>query len=356
MKAFSLAYLIQPANTFKWTYTTASDALESGSTVYLRWNNTFPNVEGQIFVRYGLEDWIPVNLAKLNDQQFKINIKDTSGLAQLKMAISGKEFLSDTFAVSKLAEIRVENNCKEKLTLSWNEVENANQYKILKLQENVMVPFASTEDTIMMVSVAQEENSYYAVQPFFDNNILALRSYTLNTENASKGCYLDGFLAFIDINKQANIQLSLNAPWDIEEVKIMKQYHEKIAPLQLFKPDARSYEFKDDELKPGYTSYWTELSLSGGGSVFSDTLGLFYTDQNTVIVFPNPVQEDFISVLNEFPGGTLQLYSEKGALIKEYELEYVVEDLDLTGLTAGVYLFRIAHEGRFVNSGKIIRN
>ena len=183
-----------------------------------------------------------------------------------------------------------------------------------------------------------------------------IRSYTINLENSNKGCYISNFLAYLDIEKSGNIQLSLNIPQEIQTVEIMKEYQGEYELFRKFSPGNQSlFKFKDDDLFPGLSTYFTKLEVANGNEYYSDTLSFFYTDKNTIIVFPNPVMDDYVNILNDYPGSTLRLINENGAFISQYEIESTLDFIDISNLRKGLYLFQLWHENKVVGSGKIIK-
>ena len=353
---YSVAYNIKYKDNFTWTFPTSSDQLQGGSQPYFRWENSYSGQEAIVMIRYGEGTWESVGKVDIEAGLFKHSLMDTSIHAQLKMVFSGQEFLSDTFSITKLPGIRVENDCEDEFILSWSNIENTEVYSLFELQDGQMVPILSLKDTIVTLNKTIYQGSHYAVQPAYPQGRTGLRSYAINYEDNNKGCYLNNFLAFLAEDGLVKVQLSVNLPQDIGEITIRKEQYGSGQMFVEFQPGSTSYfEFEDEDIRPGQLAYSTQLILNKGTVIHSDTLSLFFTDENTVIVFPNPTYEDFVSVLNDFPGGSLQLLDSKGTFVRTYELVNMVDHIDLTGLRSGTYLFRILYKGETVYSGKMIR-
>lgn len=353
---FNIAYHIEHKNRFSWTFPTSNDHIEAGTKSILRWDSSFENQDGILSLKYGHENWEEIGIIDLSSQFLRYELKDTSIYAQLKMAISDQEFISDIFPISVIPKITVDNDCDDEFILSWNAVPNSDAYQLYELQSNRLVQIMTPSETKAALDKTKFKGKYYAVEPVLIQNTYGLKSYTINYKNINKGCYLDNFLAFLDVDKFANIQLTVNVPDDIEEISIYKKSKEALALYNRFPPEGKNnFTFQDYDLVPGRYSYFTQLSLKNGKSIYSDTLNLYYTDEKTVIVFPNPVKDDFVRILNDYSGAILYLIDDKGRFIKQYDLVNTLDDLDLSGLRQGVYIFRIFFDGNAVNSGKIIR-
>jgi len=353
---FSVAFIVEPTNSFEWSFPTTTDYLEAGTTPYFRWENTYASQSGNLFIKYGNGAWFPIGQPLVTSEQFKYTLKDTTIYATLKMAISGIDYISDTFSISKPMRLSVENDCDSDFILSWNKLANTTSYVLYELQTNQLKPILTTADTLVTLDKSTYSGNFYAVQPIQANGLKSLQSFTIDVINRNQGCFLTNFLVFLDPDGFANIQMDVNVPYEINEITILKTFHSTENVLEQFSPGSEThFSIEDNDLTPGNYQYSTQLLLNNGATIFSDTLTLFYTDDKTVIVYPNPVQADFVNILNAFPGGKLQLINQQGQTIKYYDLVNMVEPIDLVGISKGVYVFRILFEEKIVSSGKIIR-
>ena len=355
-QAFSIAYNIKQKDVFEWSYPTPSDHVEATTTPYLRWENTYENQTGELSIQYGNGNWETIGPANLNDEYFKYKLKDTTVSARLKMSVAGTDYTSGVFSITKAQEVSVENDCEDAFILAWNSLENTESYTLYELQANRLAPILTTADTLLTLDKKNYTGNVYAIKPTLTNGLEGLKSFAINIENKNTGCYLTDFLVLLDEDGVANIRLGLNVPFQIDEVVINKEFQLSSEVFQQFIPGNQpSFLFKDDDLTPGIYYYSTQLKTMNGELINSDTLSLFYTDDNTAIAFPNPVEGNVVNILNNYPGGVLQIVDSKGAVIKNYDLVNTVEPIELAGITKGVYIYRILFEDKVVNSGRIIR-
>lgn len=356
-QTFSIAYNIKSQNSFEWSFPLASDHLEANTNPFFRWENTYTSQNSDLLIKYGEGEWELLSQVDISQEQFQYTLKDTTVFALLKVEVGGMEYVTDTFTISQPLEINVENDCSTEFTLSWDKYENTESYVLYELQDKELVPVLSTNDTLVKLQKTTFTENYYAVRPLQSENLQGLRSFAVNYEDRNQGCYLTNFLAFLNIDGSATIQLSVNVPFDIERVEILKEFDGIQNSFHEFVPGKEtSFEFQDIDLRPGRYTYQAQLKLASGEIILSDALSLFYTDKSTVIAFPNPViNDDFINILNDYIGGILQLVDNRGNFIKDYDLVSAVEELDLTGINKGTYHYRIIHEERIVDTGRIIR-
>lgn len=356
-QGFSIVYSIKRKDTFDWSYPTSSDHLEAVTKPYFRWENTHENQTGEISIKYGNGVWKLIGTANLEDEYFKYSLKDTTIMAALKMSISGRDYISNTFSITQNQQVSVENDCENEFVLGWEKLENTDSYTLYELQSNnKLTPILTTTDTLIALDKSSNTGNYYAVRPNQTGGLEGLKSFSINVENKNAGCYLTSFLAFLDMDGVGNIKLSLNLPFQIDEVFITKEFQESSSIFQQFSPGNQSdFIFEDRVLNPGIYYYSTELKINSGETIYSNTLSLFYTDDDTIIAFQNPVEGNFVNILNNYPGGIFQLLDAKGSVIKNYDLVNIVEPIELTELEKGVYIFRIIYEDKVVNSGRIVR-
>jgi hypothetical protein len=77
----------------------------------------------------------------------------------------------------------------------------------------------------------------------------------------------------------------------------------------------------------------------------------------SVSLYPNPASENIsvkISPTDFKQGMTLTMYNTLGKTVKSYNLNAPTSNLELKGLSRGMYFYSIQHQNDFLNSGKII--
>jgi hypothetical protein len=353
---YSIAYFIKEKEHFQWSYPLASDKLEAGTNTFLRWENTYSSQTVNVSIQYGDGNWDILGIADVSEEQYKLIIKDTTVLAKVKVDIGIESYISDQFSVSSLLTLNIENDCVDDFTISWDKLDNTEEYNIYELQNDQLISILNTSDTIVNFDKSIFTGNYYAVSPNHSGTE-GLRSFSVNYENRNQGCYITNFLAFLDIEDFINVELSINVPFEIEQISIWRLSN---GTSEIFKQFSTanevSFAFEDHNLKPGLYTYYAELLLNDGRRLFSNEHSLFYTDKSTVVAFPNPViNDDFVNILNDYPGGYLLLIDEKGVFVKTFELVNTVEEINIFGLKKGLYVYKIVFDSKVVHSGRISR-
>lgn len=353
---FSIAFFIKKKEHFQWSHPTASDKLEAGANTFLRWENTYVNQTANVSAKYGNGNWEFLGTTDVSDEQYNLNIKDTTVITKVKIDIGTESYISDQFSISPLLTLNIENDCVEDFTISWNKLDNTEEYNVYELQNDKLISILNTTDTIANFDKSIFTGNYYAVSPVH-SGIEGLRSFSVNYENRNQGCYITNFLAFLDTEDFINIELSINVPFEIEQISIWRLSDGTSEIFKLFSTTNEvSFSFEDHNLKPGQYTYYADLLLNDGRHILSNEHSLFYTDKSTVFAFPNPViNDDFLNILNDYPGGSLQLIDGKGTFVKSFELVNTVEEINLYGLKKGLYTYRIIFESEIVHSGRISR-
>ncbi|MCB0497331.1 MAG: S8 family peptidase [Cyclobacteriaceae bacterium] len=355
-QGLSVAYLIRPKDKFEWSFPTKSDHLIAGTNPFFRWENTYDSQTSSIYISYGGSGWQSIGNTDVTDEQFMYALKDTTTYAQLKMEIGAATYYSDTFSISRLVEIEVENDCSDNLTFSWNKLNNTDSYTLYGLQNTLMTPLFTTTDTLIKLNKADFPQTFFAIQPNQSTHFEGLRSYAINYANQNKGCYLTNFLATLNVNNFVTIELSINVPYEIDEITIFKTFENKTTTLELFTPGNSTYfNILDYDLEPGQQTYKAELKLLDGSVISSQEISLFYTDENTVSAFPNPTNNNFINILNAYPGGSVQLIGSSGKILQSFDLINTVEPIDLTGIEPGVYVYKVLFDNKIVAGGRFIK-
>lgn len=355
VQSFSLAYYMQAADTFTWDYPTSSDILQATTQPYLRWQNGYELALGDLSIKYANGGWQPLATVPLSEEYYKLKLDDTTTIAQLKMVVLGKEYLSDTFAISKPITLKVANDCPESTVLNWGKLQNVTDYLLYQLQGDSLSPVLTTSDTFMVINKATNKANLWAVEPLLSASLKGNKSFTVNVTNQNAGCYLTNFLVNLASDNTVEISLNINVPSQISTVKIIKLYQNNEVVLEAFNPTNTSYLFKDYDVKPGISNYYAEITTLGNELMRSEILPIYFANESSDVIFPNPSTDDFINIITAYSGGTLQLLNEQGAFLKNYELVNIIETLDLTGNPPGVYLYRIYFNGSVVSSGRFLK-
>jgi hypothetical protein len=353
---YAITYWLDTAKTFHWTYPTASDAVESSKEIYLRWDNTYSGTGILEMSINGAPFEVVENAVQLEAGFYLWQAPLQSGTATLRMRIGEAILEETTFVFSADMSIRVEFNCEKNLLISWPHIPEAEQYQIFALGDKYLSDFAVISDTSMLVTKDKGFLSYYAVTPLVGGK-RGYRSATYNVNDQGVKCYYSNFYASATQTGQADLTLNLSTGFNIKGVTWQKSSNDIFENLgtTLFDGNLLS-EFVDDKLNGGITEYRAIISLKTGQEIVTDTAVIFYADQNTFEVFPNPVEKytEDLNVISKGNNLSMLFFDFTGRLVKHQDLTSVLARFHMSDLSPGIYFYRIQKGNSLLHSGKIV--
>jgi hypothetical protein len=353
---YAITYWLDTAKTFHWTYPTTSDAIESSKEIYLRWDNTYSGVGILEISINGAPFEVVENAVHLEAGFYLWQPPLESGTATLRMRIDDAILEETTFVFSAEMSIRVEFNCEKNLLISWPQIPEAEQYQVFALGEKYLSGFVVTSDTSILVTKDKGFQSYYAVTPVIGGRS-GYRSATYNVDNQGVKCYYSNFYASATQTGQADLTLNLSTGFNIERVTWQKNSNDIFENLgtTLFDGNLVS-KFVDDKLNGGITRYRAVISLKTGQQIVTDTTVVFYADQNTFEVFPNPVEKytEDLNVISKGNNMSMLFFDFTGRLVKRQDLTSVLARFRISDLSPGIYFYRIQKGNTLLHSGKIV--
>jgi hypothetical protein len=350
-QTFAVAYQVDTANNFLWSYPTASDILVAGSINTIRWQT---NISADAQIQYSLNgtDWqtIAANLPA-TQQYFKWLAADTVSKALLRLTIpsANRTIVSDTFVISQKLNLKIGFNCPDSVLLWWNKL-SVNEYEVYQLGQRYMEPIAQTTDTIKVLQKNTYPSLYYAVAPKVGNEN-GLRSFTLNYTTQGVECYLRTFFAALQNGNKAFLTAELGSLYNVAELNFQQltatgfQTIHKISPLS-----SLTVNYADSSLLQGANFYRLQIKLSNGQTIHSPIDKVYYLPGNPVLVFPNPAkQNEPIKIVTQEPGNySIQIFDANGRLIKSIFVDDILQQTPLMHLSAGMYFIKIIS-----NDGKV---
>lgn len=354
-QAFAIAWQLDTAGVFKWTYPTKNDALVAGRTHIVRWETTNSGT-GQLSYATSNANWRTVGSTDLSKPYFKWSLPDTVTTAVLKMSIAGTDYLSDTFTISRLPFLQAGFNCTDSFLVYWNR-QGVQQFQLYELGEKYLQPVVATTDTFYVFSKIQHPSKYYAVAPII-NNKTGLRSYTLNYTGAN--CYFRSFYLLSQQNNIATFFAELGTIYNVAEVALEKSNGGTFNSLKtLANPSATTFTFSDSALKRGENLYRFRIKLANGTIIYNPMITVYYTsDSEPVIVYPNPVAQSSSFSLIALSVGkyTWRLIDISGKIIKEEPINSTYSSISASSLARGMYIIQIfdTTQNQLISNTKLI--
>jgi hypothetical protein len=353
---FHVAYWLDTADIFQWTYPTKSDQLEAAQPVYLRWNNTF-DAAGTLeaSIDGGSYESVADNVA-LDNASYLWTPPAGLHTAVLRMQVNGIYIVSDTFTIAPAMQIQVGYNCTDEVMLQWNKVPGAERYRLFTMQGNYMSPVMDATDTAFIFRKDQYTSSYFTVQPVLAGKP-ALRSEAYQYGDQGVHCYYRNFVAILSADNDAHLSLTMSTLYTVKHVTFEREEMGVFTPLYTTGIDRNlMYEYTDKALQGGVTRYRATITLENGSIIYSDTATVYYGDDRTYIVYPNPVNASAqqLEVLTDGDNLTMVFYNVTGQVVKTQGLYNSLFRFPISDINRGLYIYRIFRNGKPVTSGRLV--
>ncbi len=359
-QAFSIAYQMDTADTFRWDFPTASDHLFPEETNVLRFQSGYSSANGQIEISTDAgNNWQPIGSnVNLSTGYYKLSIPALVSKALLRMRINSDIYVTDTFTISNRIGTAVGFACVDSFLLLWDNVPSATNYRIRQLGVQYMEPLLVTADTFLIRSTLNNSAKHYSVTPILDGKE-TVGSYTFNYETAGTGCYVKALLADLTINNEAALLLELGTTFRIKRIRFEKQLAEGFTSIGEYNSISQlQYFATDQKLHAGSNRYRAVLELADGRLIYSETATLYFTGSRPAVVYPNPVQRNGqLTVLTEQDEDVVfQLIDTYGRVVLQNQLNDYPQQISVNNLATGMYYFRLLKKNKKVQTGIVIIN
>jgi hypothetical protein len=158
---YAIAYQVDTAGAFEWTYPVTTDGLIGGESNRVRWQT---NRTGVATLHYSFDrsSWTSIDTIDLQQLSYVWQTPDTTRFAWLRMQFSsGAPVLSDSFTITQPVTLKVGFDCKDSFLLYWNPV--AAGYRLYALGAKYMEPILTTADTLAILSKTGQLSLHYSV-------------------------------------------------------------------------------------------------------------------------------------------------------------------------------------------------
>ncbi len=358
---FYVAYQWDNADEFLWTAPTASDNMpydgETGS--YFFWRNTLPEEYGSL--EYSIDNgntWHIIAsevLLKRGLYRWK-NIPDINTIAQARMVVGEKIFLTDEFTISRPVTVSNGFNCTDSVMLQWSHLQGADEYRIHNFDGNELKMLETTADTFLILDKNEITPKLYTIEPVHDEKPL-LRTPLFNYDLLGDACYLVSFTTHAVAEEGIHLNIVLGTTYGVDEIIIVHKQMNDFISIGTIVPEERIINFLHHDPHQGLNQYRIKILLQNGQTLTSDVTEDYFLTTTPFVIFPNPVslpgELSVFSKTFETQDVTFQLYKTDGSLVKSTQLFSDREVLPLTDLTPGLYLYRIlTSEGNY--HGRIV--
>ncbi|WP_333819164.1 S8 family peptidase [Ohtaekwangia sp.] len=351
-----IAYWLDSANVFRWTYPTGEDAAEATSDLYFRWNTSFT---GKTALEVNLDNSgfeIITDTISLEERFYRWTAPDGLHKAMARIKAGGIYYTTDTFTIAPSMPLKIGFNCTDKVMLNWDKVPQAGQYQLLQLGDRYLEPILVTTDTSYIFSKDESASRYYAVAPVIAGKT-ALAGLTYNYAEQGVNCYYSTFAAWLSETNTSQLSLELSTLYNITSITFEKEQDGTYIPLEERAAGASlTFEYTDTSLQRGANNYRVAIHLQDGNVVYTDVAEIYYSDAQTFTLYPNPVQamKEEMVLVTDGDDLTIELYDTNGKMAQQEPVYGSFFRFSVSGLAQGLYFYRIYRHAKPVASGRLV--
>ena len=355
---YSIVFQFDTLDKFTWHYPSKLDNLVSGNTNTLRWESNFLNGNGELAYSFnGGSSWQLIdNAANLAKGYFKWNTPDTFTTALLRMNISGQQFVSDTFTLSRRINTFVGFNCPDSFLFYWSKPRGVDSFQVYKLGDRYLEPLLITRDTFVVLAKNNNPSFHYTIAPLLSHR-RGLKSFTFNYSSQGVECYIRSFLANLSGNT-AQLSLLLGTTYNINRIVLEKFDGTNYITIQQLSPvSAMSVSFTDGQLHQGLNIYRIRIELHGGAAIYSQAVTVYYIPNSDFIIYPNPVRQGqmlYVLPADLSQAARLQVINTLGQKVYESVVDDLPTSIPTDKWNKGFYLFRFIKENGNTSVFKVL--
>jgi hypothetical protein len=325
----------------------------------LRWESNFLTSSGELQLSTDNgNNWQTIsNTIDLTSGWYKYVPPAINTPALLRMKIGSEIFVSDTFSISRRINANVGFNCTDSFLIQWQKVPEVNQYRLYRLGNTYLEPFALTSDTFLIQGKTGNNSFHYAIAPLSGTKEF-VRSYTFNYNNQGTGCYFKSFLSDLNLNNTARLQLELGSLLRIKSISFEKFGASGFKIIQIFNAlSGLQYFGNDASLISGSNIYRAAIELTDGRKFYSDEAIIYYNGPKPAVIYPNPAfRNQPLNILAKPEEQlTVQIFNSMGALIIQELINDYPEQINISQLSKGIYFYKVVRPDKMkVTAGSFI--
>lgn len=356
-QAFSIAYATEAENSFTWTYPTSSDPLYDDQENLLRWQNTFSAETAKLELKIGDSDWELLEQGlDLTKESYSLNLQKRSGIAQLRMTVSSREYVSDTFVIAPEILPEVAYNCEDEFLLTWNKIEGASAYQVRYLGELYMEPAMQVQDTTALIKKSEFNSRIWSVTPLF-GDLSGHEGRAIDYSLQGVGCHYRNFFALLEPGPVVNTRLNLSSGLRIREVHLLRENPRGINVIGTFSAPFEQLllEITDKAPEVGKNLYYALIILEDGQEIRTEGVELFVPGKNTLEVYPNPIKAgENLSVRSLGDQLEFEIFDSRGRKLSTDWLVRYNDHVEIKFFARGMYIIRALRGEEEVGIAKII--
>jgi hypothetical protein len=328
---------------FEWHHPVSGSFLLPDPFNVLRWS-TDSNESGILHYRMsGDASWTMLGNVYLPARTFVWSAADLTGNVQFRMTIGAREFISGFAPLSRSSDLSVGFNCEDELMISWPRDPSASAYGLYQLGEKYLEPLVTSVDTFAILNKASLASPFLAVINIY-NGLKGSHESTIDYTTQAVGCYFITVLPRVDIeSEKAIIDIELGTTYKLSSAELEWKRESGWEVVEKQEP-LLSEVFSMTHEKPLFDEniYRVKLSTIDGQQIFSDEISILVAGENSLYVYPNPVDRDTdISVIvNSEEPMLMHLINSNGQLARTTGDFGTIKAINTSGLSSGIYFLQ----------------
>lgn len=357
-QSFGIAWSLDAPDQLYWEYPLKDAPAISGTQAVLQWQTNHTAAFGTLRWRdVRTSNWhLALDSIRLQAGWVRWTFPDTTIAMQLNLEIEGTDHLSDTFLVSPELKLRVGFNCPDSVMLFWNPIPGLVNYQLFALGNQYLEPLFVTQDTVVVLQKNIYPSVRFAVAALHEFQISNRRSAAPDIGSQGLACYFRRFDAQWYGDPHIELTLSLGTDYGISSLTFEKRQGDIFVPFAEKAAEGTSYTLTDDHPHPGVNEYRARLNLADGNFIWSEIAEGYFSSNLSWWIYPNPIGQNgslqWISQTEET--GWLTLYDVYGNQVLETSSTDFLNEIPLTGISPGVYFFRIRDGALEAGAGKLV--
>jgi hypothetical protein len=339
---FSVAFQHVAKDSFLWNFPVANEVAISGNEIYLRWGSWNSNINtGTLEVSRNKGPWQLIsNSVDLKKGYIPYNIGDSLHEVIFRMTVGANPVSSGSLIVSPAFINQYGYVCDTAILHYWNKVPRSSGYRLFRLVDDSMQAILNTTDTSALTP--RTGSPYFAVATLLDNR-LAVRGPATDYTKQAVGCFVDNFIANLQLDNSALVRLTLGSLFRIKKVEIIKLSANGKVIFKAEPPSTRTLEYVDRSVEQGLNIYQAVVYLDDGSVIYSSRETVYYLNGKNYLIYPNPVHRgQDLNVLSELPEDqNLFIYDNMGRLVMRQTLTDKIQRISSISLAPGMYHMRI---------------
>lgn len=339
---YAITYNFKKKKSFTWLSPT-SDYINEEDEIFAKWSSTY-DTSPEIQYRYDADQWQEAPPPSSHPQ---LILMAEQGHAHIQFrAIVDR----DTFATKKVrlmspSRIELANQCEDKRIFTIPNATEQDTHRVIVYTDLGKEVIDTITGDYFMLDGIYSPYTFIAIEKYKNDTIYqnnnAQRIGNLSAECFFRSCSLESD------NTKINLDITLNTPYLLKEVKIYTFLHNNWTILNSVSNPSREFQVVDTDPIRGSNYYYIEAVTVDGEVYLSDTYVTLYSALDDILVFPTLVTDRNFNlevVQNSHIGRYIQVLDLNGKILFDDTIDSIIEIFDLTHLSTGIYYYVIKDE------------